>query len=133
MTKKGEFLKDRAERFLKNAFELFQKEEYDLSAFNLEQAVQLWIKYLLWVKIGDWPKTHYLSELVETLAKTYESEEILKFYQERELFFDDLSDAYFTSRYYPREYTKNSVSQLIKNTKEFLELTVKITGEKLNV
>jgi HEPN domain-containing protein len=127
---KIEFLKERAREFFEEAEELFKKRKYNLSAFNLEQAIQLWIKYLLGVKIGDWPKTHYLSELIKELSKAYENEEILEFYQKKELFFDNLEDAYFTTRYFPKIFTQNGVNQLIENSKEFLKLTEKITEEK---
>jgi HEPN domain-containing protein len=124
------FLKERARDFWEEAIRLFNEGKYNLSAFNLEQGVQLWIKYLLGVKIGDWPKTHYLSELIKEFSKAYESEKILEFYQKKELFFSNLEDAYFTSRYFPKTFTQNSISQLIENSKEFLELTEKITEKK---
>lgn len=124
------FLKNRAQEFWEEAIRLFNEGKYNLSAFNLEQAIQLWVKYLIGVKIGDWPKTHYLSELIKGLAKVCESEKISEFYQKRELFFDRLEDAYFTSRYFPKTFTKNSVSQLIENSKEFLKLTEEMTKEK---
>jgi len=38
--------------------ELFEKKVYNLSAFNLEQAAQLWLKYLIAKKLGEWPQTH---------------------------------------------------------------------------
>jgi len=39
-----EFLKERAKEFFEEAEELLKKKRYNLSAFNLEQAIQLWIK-----------------------------------------------------------------------------------------
>ncbi len=124
------FLKNRAREFWEEAVRLFDESKYNLAAFNLEQAIQLWIKYLIGIKVGDWPKTHYLSELVKEMSKAYESKEISEFYQEKELFFDSLEDAYFTSRYFPKTFTPNSVSQLIENSKEFLKLTEETTKEK---
>ncbi len=53
------FLKERANEFFEEAQELLKKKKYNLSVFNLEQAIQLWIKYLIGKKIGDWPKTHF--------------------------------------------------------------------------
>ena len=43
--KEGEILKIRAERFLETARDLYKKEYYDLCAFNIEQAIQLFLKY----------------------------------------------------------------------------------------
>lgn len=124
------FLKERTKEFWEEAIRLFNEGKYNLSAFNLEQAIQLWLKYLIGIKIGDWRKTHYLSELINDLAEVYENKEISEFYQKKELFFDDLEDAYFTSRYFPKKFTQNGVSQLIENAKEFLDLTEKVTKEK---
>jgi HEPN domain-containing protein len=47
-----EILRWHAEAFLRNAEELFQKEVYYLSAFNLERYCQLILKYKLLVKTG---------------------------------------------------------------------------------
>jgi HEPN domain-containing protein len=123
--KRIDFLKERAKEFFEEAKELFKKKRYNLSAFNLEQAIQLFVKYLIGKKLGDWPKTHYLSELVTDLAKTYKSKEILKFYRENELFFENLEDAYFTSRYFPKKFSENSLSQLFEKSEEFLKLIKK--------
>ncbi|MFN3246619.1 MAG: HEPN domain-containing protein, partial [Leptonema sp. (in: bacteria)] len=57
-------------------------------------------------KMGEWPKTHYLVQLIKMLSDAYESKEIHDYLKENELFFDDLSDAYFTSRYFPKEFSK---------------------------
>ena len=111
---KIEFLRKRAREFFEEAEGLLEKRRYNLSAFNLEQAVQLWVKYLIGKKLGDWPKTHYFSELIPQLAKVYEQEKISEFYKENELFFDSLEDAYFTSRYFPKEFTENSLKCFLK-------------------
>lgn len=62
---KLDFLKERAIEFWETAQYLFEKGRYNLSAFNLEQAIQLWLKYLIGKKVGEWPKTQYLNELIE--------------------------------------------------------------------
>lgn len=130
MNKELEFLKERAREFWQEGLRLFKEEKYNLAAFHIEQTIQLWMKYLIGVKIGDWPKTHYFSELIKELAKAWENDNILDFYQKKELFFDSLEDAYFTSRYFPKTFSQNSVSQLIENSQEFLKLTEEITKEK---
>ena len=127
---KIKFLKERAEKFYKNALELFNKGEYNLSAFNLEQALQLYLKYLIAKQTGDWPKTHYLNELVDRLEEAYENSEIKKYKKEKELFFDDLSDAYFTSRYYPKNFSKDLVEKLLEEFNNFINFLEKITNEK---
>lgn len=128
--KELEFLKERGQEFWENAQHLFEEEKYNLCVFNLEQACQLWLKYLIGKKLGDWPKTHYLEDLIKGFSKAYENKDILKYYQEKELFFENLSDAYFVSRYYPRKFTQNLAKQIISNCQEFLKLTEKISEER---
>jgi HEPN domain-containing protein len=129
MAEEIEFLKKRSKEFYENAKSLFKQRKYNLSAFNLEQSCQLFLKYLIAKKVGDWPKTHYLDELIKELAKAYKKKSILKYYQKKELFFDDLTDAYFTSRYFPREFTKTIVEKMFSEFEafiKFLEKTLKI-------
>lgn len=125
-----EFLKKRSREFWENAQELFKKGKYNLCVFNLEQAVQLWLKYLIGKKIGDWPKTHYIDELIKDFAKAYDNTEILEYFKEKEMFFEHLTDAYFVSRYYPREFSENLAEKMIKGCEEFFKLTEEIGGEK---
>lgn len=127
---KLDFLKERAKEFWEVSQYLYEKGKYNLSAFNLEQATQLWLKYLIGIKVGEWPKTHYLNELIEELSRVYENQKILEYLRENEIFFENLSDSYFTSRYFSKIFSKNLVEKLMKNCKEFFELLEKITGEK---
>jgi len=48
-------LKKNAESFYKNARQLYEQGEYNLAAFNVEQAFQLMLKYLLASKVGISP------------------------------------------------------------------------------
>jgi HEPN domain-containing protein len=130
--KEIKFLKERAFEFWEEGIKLFNEKKYNLSVFNIEQAIQLWIKYLIGIKIGDWPKTHYFSELIESLSDVYKSKKVVDFYKNNEIFFNNLEDAYFTSRYFPKVFSENTVSQLIENSKKFIKITEKITGEKFS-
>ena len=123
------FLKERAKEFLEESKELLKKKRYNLSAFNLEQAIELWIKYLIGKKLGEWPKTHYISELVPQLAKVYKNKKILKFFEKNQLFFENLESAYFISRYFPKKFTENYLLKLFKKSEEFLELIKKTIEE----
>ena len=132
MAQEVNFLKQRAQDFFEEAQHLQQKEKFNLAAFNLEQAVQLWIKYLLGKKLGEWPQVHYLSELIPQLAEAYDAEQLTEFYEENELFFDNLVDAYFTSRYLPREFSENAVEKLFEGAQQFIALTEEVTGEEFH-
>jgi len=125
MAEEIEFLKKRSKEFYENAKELFKKDKFNLSAFNLEQSCQLFLKYLIGKKIGDWPKTHYLDELIKELAKAYRKKIILEYFQKNELFFENLTDAYFTSRYLPKEFTQTIVEKLFLGFGAFIKFLEK--------
>jgi len=114
------FLKEKSKKFYQNAQYLFEKEDDDLAAFNIEQSCQLLIKYLIAKKTGEWPKTHDLNALIKILSEIYQKAEIYDYYQKNELFFDDLSDAYFTSRYFPKVFSKNLLEKFLQEYKNFL-------------
>lgn len=117
----GDFLKKRAKEFWQRAKEDFQKGRYNLCALDVEQVVQLWIKYLIYQKAGDFPKTHYFGELINVLTEVYENTSIKDFYQENILQFTSLEDAYLTSRYLPKEFTKEEAEKLMAFVKNFLK------------
>lgn len=125
------FLKERAKEFWERGFEDLEKKRFNLAAFDIEQAIQLFIKYLIGIKIGEWSKTHYFSNLIKELYTAYQREEIIKFFKENEVFFSDLEDAYFTSRYLPKTFSENHIKSLIGKCKEFLKFLEDITGETI--
>jgi HEPN domain-containing protein len=75
-----EFLKERAKEFWERGFKDFEKKRLNLSAFDFEQAMQMWVKYLIGKKIGDWPKTHYFHILIKELANSYDNIMKMKFF-----------------------------------------------------
>ncbi|MFN4228165.1 MAG: HEPN domain-containing protein [Candidatus Ratteibacteria bacterium] len=125
-----EFLKERAKEFWERGIEDLEKARFNLSAFDFEQAIQLFVKYLIGKKVGDWPKTHYFSDLIRELSSVYNNKRILTFFSENEIFFSDLEDAYFTSRYFDKKFSKNLVRNILEKCKEFLKVIEETIGEK---
>lgn len=123
--KRGEFLKDRADRFLRNALELFNREEYDLAAFNLEQASQMFLKYALWKKLGDFEKIHQISGLLEDfLEVSGDSRKVGDFIANNKEVIADLEAAYIESRYLPAQFFKEQIEKMInfaENLKSLIE------------
>lgn len=118
----ADFLKKRAESFLSNAKDLIKKGEYSLAAFNLEQTCQLYLKYYLFLKLKDFPKTHSLTQLLRELGKSCQKEKkIEKLITESINAIADLEQAYITSRYLPVEFYKIQV----ENMKKFVEDLIK--------
>jgi HEPN domain-containing protein len=124
---KVDFLKKRAESFLRNAKDLIRKEEYHLAAFNLEQSAQLYLKYYLYIKLKDFPKIHSLDELLVDLGKTYKKErEIEKLKKDNIHLIADLDQAYITARYLPVEFSKTQVEQMRKFVENLIKFLRKL-------
>lgn len=114
-----EFLKENADRFLENAYTLLEKGVYNLSAFNVEQAVQLYLKYLLSKKIGDFPRTHSLKRLLED-GKEF-CPELIQIFEDNINTVGEIESAYITSRYYPMEFVKAEVENMLRVANDIRE------------
>jgi len=115
-------LKKRALGFLENAKDNFKREQYDLVLFHVEQFLQLYLKYLLYKKIGVYPKTHSPIYLLKEVIKIHDNDELKGFYDKNLEMLNLLEDAYITSRYLPREYDKELAERVLEFTKKALEV-----------
>ncbi len=115
-----EFLYENAKMFEELALENFEKGRYKFVAFAIEQAIQLYLKYILAKKLGDYPKTHDLSLLFKEASKI--CNKLKDFYEKHALEIKAIYDAYFQTRYFPTEYTKEEVEKMLKVFKEFKEI-----------
>lgn len=119
MATKGEFLRERAERFLRNAKNLLKDEDFDLAAFNFEQATQLFLKYCLFETIGVYPHTHSIAELLLETAKSGLAEtKIKELLENNKEIIQDLEQAYITSRYLPISFFKEQVIRMERFVEE---------------
>ena len=126
MTRKEEEnqLLKRAGDFLKTAE--YQKGEgvYDLAIFSLEQALQLHLKAKLLSEGIEYPRTHSLRRLLEMLIRTVPDNEktiIRNISENCTLELGMLEDAYITSRYVMREFTKKEAEKLTSAVKEIMK------------
>ena len=122
--------KDEAEHLLKRSKEFLETAEYQISkglygiaVFSLEQALQLFLKSKMLAAGADYPRTHGVRSLLEILSglesdeKKRSTEHILNHY----LFeLGMLEDAYITSRYVMREFTREEAQRLTKTVKEVM-------------
>jgi len=116
----GKFLQTRAEDFLENAKRLLSEGKYALSAFNFEQAAQLFLKYFLFSKLGDFPKTHSLKRLLRETGEVAKKEKIKAFMEKNADVLSNLENAYLTSRYFPVEFEEKEV----ENMKNFVKTLI---------
>ncbi len=95
-----EFLKERALQFLEMSKAAAERGFYELALFHAEQALQLYTKYLIY-KLGDFPKTHFLRDLLDKVLELYGAVCNLDFLRRRSAVLTLLEHAYITSRYLP--------------------------------
>ncbi len=112
-------LKDKAELFKEEAYEAFEKGRYTLVPFFVEQAIQLYIKHILFKKFGDYPKTHNLRILFEELNKILD---VKNFIYKNDDIIDLIMTSYIEARYTPMEYSRKSAEKSLKFLEEFLEV-----------
>ena len=123
--------KEEEKRLLKRSRDFLETSEYqtskgfyDLATFSLEQALQLFLKAKVSAEGVDHPRTHSVRALLEILSdlvpenKKSAIKSILENYL---LELSVLEDAYITSRYTMREFTKQEAEKLTKAVKEIME------------
>ena len=91
---------------------------------HVEQSMQLRLKYLIYLNIGDHPKTHSLTHLVGDVVELYKDAVLEEFYSENMELFYLLEEAHITSRYLPRSYEEEIAKRTLKFSeaaKEILE------------
>lgn len=115
--KEGAFLKKRAKEFFENAKYLLASQKYALAAFNFEQSAQLFLKYFLFIKLGDFPKTYSLKRLLREMGEITKKKGVKNFAEKNADVLANLENAYLTSRYFPVEFERKEV----ENMKEFVQ------------
>lgn len=117
-----ELLKRRALSFLRDARVDLDSGDYDLVLFHVEQFAQLYAKYLIYRKLGDFPKVHTLVKLLRDLARVYEDCELGKFISENLEALYLLEESYISSHYVPREYEREVALRAINLGEKLLEV-----------
>jgi len=119
---KADFLKEKAETFLEDAKYDISREKWFAAAFHLEQAVQLYLKYYLFLKLRRYPKTHSLRNLLEGIGEVYDKKkDVKKIIKENANIISDLEQAYITSRYLPVEFFEDQVKNMERFTKKIIK------------
>jgi len=110
-----EFLKRNALKFLEEAKEAFSKNDYGFTMFFVEQFFQLSLKYLLYKKYGDFPKTHSLKTLFELTKDTI----LISYYRQNLDLLREIELSYIASRYMEIEYSKKIAERALLLAEDF--------------
>jgi HEPN domain-containing protein len=126
VTKKEEEnrLLKRSRDFLETAEYQTSRGFYDLAAFSLEQTMQLFLKAKVLAEGVDHPRTHSaraLLEMLQELVPKSKKSNIKNILENYLLELGMLEDAYITSRYAMREFTKQEAEKLAKAVKEIMK------------
>lgn len=117
-----ELLKKRALAFLSIARYSLERGDYDLVLFHVEQFIQLYSKYLIYKRIGDYPKTHQIVRLLRDLSRVYDNNDLKDFLSENLETLYLLEEAYISSRYLPREYDREIADRVLETADRILEV-----------
>ncbi len=116
-----EFLRSRGLRFFEEARHDLEKGFYDFCLFHVEQMFQLLLKYMIAVKLDDFPKTHHLSLLFKKVAELY-GEDFLNFYRENIGMITALEEAYIGARYIDYDFDLEVAQESIRIAEKFIDL-----------
>jgi HEPN domain-containing protein len=108
-----ELLLKRSKNFLAGAEQRFKENDWDLTCFLAEQAVQLYLKAIILEQAGQTPRTHSIRQLLAQLSHILEKKIA---YDRNSLFM--LESAYFNARYIPVTYDEEQAKDAIKIAKE---------------
>ncbi len=111
---------ERSRRFLISSEFQAEKGFYDLAVFSLEQSLCLFLKAQL-IRYGvDYPRIHGVRKLLKMLGKVSGDEKIEDMLRRYSLKLGTLEDAYITSRYIPREYSKEDYERVREAVEEIV-------------
>jgi len=119
-----ELLFQRSNEFRKTAGYQIKAGFFGLAVFSLEQSLELFLKAQLLLRGVDYPRTHSVRTLIEILIELGIEEEKKIFQQllrKYLLELGTLEDAYITSRYILREFSKKEAMRLEKVVNEVIE------------
>ena len=110
----------RTRAFLNIDLDSLEAKDYDVASFLSEQAVQLYLKSLLLEELGDYPRTHSISNLLTILGKVEKYKNVAKILEIKKREIRLMEDAYISSRYLVREFDEEEAQTLIKLAKEII-------------
>lgn len=88
--------------------------------FNIEQEIQLYLKFILYLLTGEYPKTHKLSDLFKYIVSILDERcNIKHFYENNKDFLNVIEFSYISSRYLPHSFSEENAQKALKLGEEF--------------
>jgi len=122
-------LLERSRRFYETALIQVDKGFYEPAVFSLEQSLQLFLKAVL-LRLGvDYPRTNSVRRLLELVYEVSGHREVEELLSRLSLELGALEDAYITSRYVARSYTRLEAERLKAAVEEVISIVRRAIGE----
>ncbi len=123
-------LRDRALRMLKSGRRSLLEGDYDIAAFMADQAVQLYMKSVIFELTGELPRVHVVRQLINILRDLLEDPDVFDgFVRENRSLLIRLEEAYISSRYMPRKYDREEAEELLDFAEKVIEFVKSIKGQ----
>ncbi|QGA55548.1 HEPN domain-containing protein [Sulfolobus sp. E5-1-F] len=113
------FLRVNAKQFLEQGKFSLQRGFYNLVLFNIEQSIQLNLKYLIYSLTGDFPKTQKISDLFKFIKILNNPCNLYDFYENNKDFISIIEFSYISSRYLPQSFSEEDAKKAIKLGEDF--------------
>jgi len=123
-------LRDRSLRMLDSAKRSLVNGDYDIAAFMADQAVQLYLKFVILELTGEVPRVHAVRQLMGVLKDLWGKPNLVDdFVRENRSLLIRLEEAYISSRYMPREYDRDEAEELVSFAEKAIEFVKSVKGK----
>lgn len=104
--------------------------DYDIAAFMADQAVQLYLKSVIFELTGEVPRVHAVRQLMSVLKDLLSDQNLFDgFVRENRSLFIRLEEAYISSRYLPRRYDREEAEELLSVAEKVIEFVKSVKGK----
>ena len=124
----AEVLRRRSLDFLAEAEHALSRGSHDIACFLAGQSLQLYLKYVLLVIAGDYPRTHSVRQLLGEIARITGSSEIVEFMRANRARLIVLEDSRLMARYFVKEYSEEDAEDAIRLVRELVKLLDRALG-----
>lgn len=118
-------LKERAREALEVAKSALSMGNNNIAVLLADISLQLYLKAVLMEKVGGYPRTHSLRELLGYLAAHLGSDRLKEFARVNRARLSALEDAYVTSRYGSKVFYAEDAEDAVKLVEESIEVVEK--------
>ena len=118
----------RARGFLEGALFHFRRGGYDIAVFNLEQALQLYLKAVLLKLTGYYPEVHSIRTLLSHIYEQTGDKRIPEFTRRYRFALALIEHAYTGTRYGDMTFDRDTAKRLLNIGVKCLQLVAKATS-----